>query len=187
MLDPELLLLLLVLRVIFFVALVCLLIWHERRLEARLKGLRDEVRYDIPPSRRAAIEGSILAILRGGAEAGVAFFVSPTMALTAAHNLRAAGRASKRTFVKTAVCIRPAAASGSSVRLVFDVVALEAAVDFAVLRLRAGEPPSPHFLEPPPRGSASAASPGGEKGVFLVTCNIRMAAEAPDAATVGVA
>lgn len=141
------------------------------------------MRYDIPPSRRAAIEGSILAVLRGSAEAGVAFFVSPTTALTAARNLRAGGATSR--FAKTAACVRP---ESGGARLVFDVVALEAALDFAVLRLRAGQPPSPHFLELPAAGGfATTASAPGEKGVFLVTCNIRVAAEAPEAATVGVA
>ncbi len=51
----------------------------------------EEVRYDIPPARRITIEGSIIAVLRDGVEAGVAFFVSPTKALTVAHNLRTPG------------------------------------------------------------------------------------------------
>jgi len=167
---------------LILLALVGLLLRREARLEARLESLREEVRYDIPPARRAAIEGSILAVLRGSSEAGVAFFVSPTTALTAAHNLRAGGAASR--FAKTAACVRP---DSGGARLVFDVVALEAALDFAVLRLRAGQPPSPHFLELPAAGGF--ASTPGDKGVFLVTCNIHVAAEAPEpeAATVGVA
>ena len=164
---------------LILLALVGLLLRREARLEARLESLREEVRYDIPPSRRAAIEGSILALLRGSAEAGVAFFT----ALTAARNLRAGGATSR--FAKTAACVRP---ESGGARLVFDVVALEAALDFAVLRLRAGQPPSPHFLELPAAGGfATTASAPGEKGVFLVTCNIRVAAEAPEAAAVGVA
>ena len=76
---------------------------HEleaRRTRALMDELREEVRYDIPPARRATIEGSILAVLRGAgageAEAGVAFFVSPTTAITVAHNLGVAGVASSR-------------------------------------------------------------------------------------------
>jgi hypothetical protein len=146
---------------------------QEARLHERLDRLSEEVRYDIPPARRATIEASIIAILRKNVEAGVAFFVSPTLALTAAHNL-AAGR------VKFVVCVRPT----DKVRLVFDVAALDAELDVAVLRLRAHERPSRHFLTIPP--AIDPAAPG-EKGVFLVTCNIRMATELPDVAAVSVA
>ena len=59
-----------------------------------------------PPARRATIEASILAILRDGVEAGVAFFVSPTMALTVAHNLRVGASA---RHVKGITCVRPSA------------------------------------------------------------------------------
>ena len=59
-----------------------------------------------PPARRATIEASILAIQRDGVEAGVAFFVSPTMALTVAHNLRVGASA---RHVKGITCVRPSA------------------------------------------------------------------------------
>jgi hypothetical protein len=52
--------------------LVALLVRQEvesRRAEGQFAELRDEVRYDIPPARRATIEGSILAVLRGAGEA----------------------------------------------------------------------------------------------------------------------
>jgi len=153
---------------------------RARALAERMDELRDEVRYDIPPARRATIEGSILAVLRGAgagqAEAGVAFFVSPTTALTVAHNLSVAG--SSRRHLTRVTCVRP----GDGARFAFDVGALDADLDFAVLRLRAGAP-SAHFLSV----SRSIGVAAGDKGVFLVTCNIRMAAEAPDAAPVGVA
>ena len=148
------------------------------RQRAELLELRDEVRYDIPPARRGKVEGSILAVLRGAdeAEAGVAFFISSTTALTVAHNLLSAG--SRRGHLKKVTCARPS----DGARFTFDVAALDADLDFAVLRLRIGAP-SVHFLTVP-RSIGVAA---GEKGVFLVACNIRMASEAPAVASVGVA
>lgn len=149
------------------------------RQRAELSELRDEVRYDIPPARRAMIEGSILAVLRGAgeAEAGVAFFISPTTALTVAHNLLSAP-GSRRSHLQRVACARPS----DGARFTFDVAALDADLDFAVLRLHVGAP-SVHFLTV----SRNIGVAAGEKGVFLVTCNIRMAAEAPDAASIGVA
>lgn len=148
---------------------------------ALVAELRDEVRYDIPPARRATIEGSILAVLRGAgaaeAEAGVAFFVSSTAALTVARNLVSA-QGSRRSHLQKVTCVRPS----DGARFTFDVAALDADLDFAVLRLRVGAP-SAHFLSV----SRGIGVEAGEKGVFLVTCNIRMATEAPDAASVGVA
>lgn len=151
----------------------------SRTTLALIAELRDEVRYDIPPARRTTIEGSILAVLRGAAEteAGVAFFVSSTTALTVAHNLLSAS-GPRRGHLKVVTCVRPS----DGARYTFDVAALDADLDFAVLRLRAGAP-SAHFLTV----SRSIGVAAGEKGVFLVTCNIRMAAEAPDAGSVGVA
>ena len=72
---------------------------------------------------------------RGEAEAGVAFFVSPTTALTVAHNLQvdAAGGSARRHLTRV-TCVRP----GDDARFSFEVVALDADLDFAVLRLRAG-------------------------------------------------
>lgn len=64
----------------------------------------------------------------------------------------------------------------------FDVAALNAALDVAVLRLTSGQRPSPHFLAVPRSIEAST-----ESSLFLVTCNLRMAAEAPDVTSVGVA
>ncbi len=52
---------------------------RERRLEERIERVErgvEEVRYDIPPAQRINIEGSIIAVLCGGVEAGVAFFAS---------------------------------------------------------------------------------------------------------------
>jgi hypothetical protein len=120
------------------------------------------------------IEGSILAVLRGAgeAEAGAAFFISPTTALTAAHNLLCAP-GSRRRHPQRVVCARPS----DGARFTFDVAALDADLDFAVLRLRVGAP-SPHFLSV----SRNVGGAAGDKGVFLVTCNIRVAAEMPAAA-----
>jgi hypothetical protein len=179
----------------FFVALIfALLVVLLARQELELRraralaqdtrdlvtAIRDEVRYDIPPARRTTIEGSILAVLRGAgeAEAGVAFFVSPTAALTVAHNLLLSESGSRRSHLKNVVCVRPS----DGARFTFEVAALDADLDFAVLRLRVGAP-SAHFLTV----SRSIGVAAGDKGVFLVTCNIRMAAEVPDAASVGVA
>jgi hypothetical protein len=148
---------------------------------ALVTELSDEVRYDIPPARRATIEGSILAVLRGAgeAEAGAAFFISSTAALTAARNLLLAS-GSRRGHLKKVTCVRPS----DGARFTFDVAALDADLDFAVLRLCVGAP-SAHFLTV----SRSIGVAAGDKGVFLVTCNIRMAAEVPDddVASVGVA
>ena len=147
-----------------------------RRLEARLDVLQEEIRYDIPPRIRKVIEGSILAVRRRGTEiGGVAFFVSPTRALTVAHNLSLPN--DRHQHVVT--CVR----TSDGVRLVFDVLHCDASLDFAVLELHVGYPASPHFL----RVSRSITQAAGDKGTFLVTCNIRMAAEAPDVTSLGVA
>ena len=108
------------------------------------------------------------------AEAGVAFFISSTAALTVAHNLISASG----SRLKKVTCVRPS----DGARFTFDVRVLDADLDFAVLRLRTGIP-SAQFLTV----SRSTGVAAGDKGVFLVTCNIRMAAEAPDAASIGVA
>jgi S1-C subfamily serine protease len=155
---------------------------ESQRLAALVANLRDEVRYDIPPARRVTIEGSILAVLRSdgkkkAAAAGVAFFISATAALTVAHNLPNTS-GSRRRPLQMVTCVRPS----DGARFTFDVVALDADLDFAVLRLRVGAP-SANFLTV----SRSISVTAGEKGVFLVTCNIRMAAEAPDVSSVGVA
>lgn len=115
-------------------------------------------------------------MVRGGVEeAGVAFFISPARALTAARNLRAPSGRHQRV----ATCVR----CSDGVRLTFDVTHCNAALDFAVLELRQGQPPSQHFLTVPREAGVSQ----GERSVFLVTCNIRMAAEVPDVASLGVA
>ena len=163
---------LLLLMIALLVALIILLFFA-------LRELRDEVRYDIPPARRATIEASILAVLRDAdeAEAGVAFFISPTTALTVARNLLSAS-GSRRGHLGEVACARPS----DGARFTFHVAALDADLDFAVLRLRIGVP-SAHFLTVPRRIGIAA----GGKGAFLVACNIRMASAAPDAASVGVA
>ena len=154
---------------------------ESQRLAALVANLRDEVRFDIPPARRVTIEGSILAVLRSdgkkNAAAGVAFFISSTAALTVAHNLPNTS-GSRRRLLQMVTCVRPS----DGARFTFDVVALDADLDFAVLRLRVGAP-SANFLTV----SRSIGVTAGEKGVFLVTCNIRMAAEVPDVASAGVA
>ena len=142
-----------------------------------LRRLAEEFRHDIPPSQRARIEGSILAVVRGTTEAGVAFFISPTIALTAAHNLGVSGSTTRH--VKTIVCIR----AEDRTRFAFVVAGLDAKLDVALLKLRVGERPSTHFLTVP---SSIGVAPG-DRGMFLVTCNIRMAAEVPEIASVGVA
>jgi hypothetical protein len=126
---------------------------------------------------RARIDGSILAVVRGGRAVGVAFFVSPTAALTAAHNLELG--VPRKKHAKGVSCFR---AEGGE-RLSFAVVALNVELDVAVLRLSHGQRVSAHFLTVP-RDIGEAAN---ESGLFFVTCNIRMAAEVPDAASVGVA
>ena len=150
---------------------------RARRRSEALRSLTEELRHEIPPAQRARIEGSILAVVRGKVEAGVAFFVSPTTALTAAHNLGVGGSTTR--LVKTVTCVR----AEDRARFVFAVAALDAKLDIAVLRLRAGERSSAHFLTVP----RSIGVAPGDKGMFLVTCNIRMAAEAPDIASVGIA
>lgn len=137
------------------------------RLRQDVQGLTDEVRYEISPTQRARIEGSFLAVLRNGKPVGVAFFVSPRTAITAAHNL-GAGTAAKH--VKTVTCFR--AESGE--RFFFAVAALDAKLDVAVLRLSGGQRTSAHFLTIP--RSIVEASNG--RGLFFVSINIRSAAEA---------
>jgi hypothetical protein len=150
---------------------------REARLRQELRGLTEEVRYEMTPAQRARIEGSILAVVRGGGNAvGVAFFVSSTTALTAAHNL-ALGKAARH--VKAVTCFR---AEGGE-RFLFVVAALDAALGVAVLRLSHGHRGSAHFLTVP----RSIDEASNESGLFFVTCNICMAAEAPDAMTLGVA
>jgi hypothetical protein len=79
---------------------------EEIREEMReeIRNLTDEVRYEMTPTQRARIEGSILAILSVGKAVGVAFFVSPTTALTVAHNLAHRGKGIK--YLKTVTCVR---------------------------------------------------------------------------------
>jgi len=148
----------------------------EAQLRQELQGLTEEVRYEISPTQRARIEGSILAVLRDGKPVGVAFFVSPSTALTVAHNLEVQTTAK---HVKTVTCFR--AESGE--RFVFAVAALDAKLDVAVLRLSRGQRTSAFFLTIP----RSIVEASNESGLFFVTCNIRMADEAPDATSLGVA
>jgi hypothetical protein len=145
-------------------------------LDGRMSQIQEEVRYDIPPARRITIENAILIVLRGrrkgmGQEAGVAFFVSPTTALTVAHNLPKGAR--------TVVCVR----NTDKARFVFNITHSEKELDFAVLQLAPDQPAVQHFLTIPEHVNTVA----GEKGIVLVTCNIRPAKEAPEATTVGVA
>ena len=149
---------------------------REETLEA-LRCFAEELRHDIPPRQRSRIEGSILAVVRGKADAGVAFFISPTTALTAAHNLGVSGSTTRH--VKTVTCVR---AEGRA-RFSFVVAALDAKLDVAVLRLCTGERPSVHYLTVP----SSIDMAPGDRGMFLVTCNIRMAKEVSEIASVGVA
>jgi hypothetical protein len=135
----------------------------------------ERARYYIPPAQRAAIEGSILAVLGSGVEPGVAFFVSPTKALTAAHHLQAFGS----RHLRVVTCVR----TSDSARLTFDVLHCDTALGCAVLQLRQGQPPSQHFLTVP-RAIGVAE---GERDLFLVACNIRMAAGALQVASVGIA
>ena len=165
-----------VLLVILLGVLVVLLL----QLREGQSRLRDEVRYDIPPSLRARITGSIVAIVRGSSETGVAFFISPRVALTVAHNLLLAS--SPTSVMRRVNCVRPGVRpSIGEATFAFDVVAHDTKLDFAVLRLRAGERASAHYL---PVHSAEDAL--GDNSVFLVTCNIRLAHEAPDITCVSV-
>lgn len=165
--------------VVFLLGLVLL---ELRRLTSRVERVEDEVRYDIPPSRRQTIEGSILTVMRSsgagaGAKAepaGVAFFVSGTCALTAWHTL------TLKRGRKQVTCVR----ASDRKTFEFDVVASDDALDIAVLRLRPDQPASTAFLTVPAHG---APPPAGDKGTFLVTCNIAMADEAPDVNSVGIA
>jgi hypothetical protein len=137
--------------------------------EERLTRLTEEVRYDIPPARRAVIKRSIVTILRGGSEMGVAFFISPTVAITVAHNLLLA---SKAGLLRRVICVHP---NDKEKRVfTFDVVAFDIALDFAVLRLQMNERPSAHHLT-----LRAANEAEGHNGVvFFVTCNILLAKEA---------
>jgi len=180
-----------VLMALFAVALLFLFYRLERlareaREEARaaredtletLRCFAEELRHEIPPKQRSRIEGSILAVLRGKKEAGVAFFISPTTALTAAHNLGVSGSTTRH--VKTVTCVR----AEDRVRCTFVVAALDAKLDCAVLRLCSGERPSVHYLTVP----RSIDVAPGDRGMFLVACNIRMAKELPEISSVGVA
>lgn len=145
-------------------------------IEGEIARVKDDIRYDILPSRRAAIKGSIVAILRNHKEVGVAFFISPTMALTAAHNLLA--RPTGTSLVSSVLCQRP---DGDGEAFTFDVAAHDTSLDFAVLRLRKDERPSQHYL--PPQNWNEVQD---DKGMFLVTCNIRLALEASDITRVSV-
>jgi hypothetical protein len=76
----------------------------REEMREEIRNLTDEVRYEMTPTQRARIEGSIVAILSGGKAVGVAFFVSPTTALTVAHNLALRGKGVK--YLKTVTCVR---------------------------------------------------------------------------------
>ena len=104
-----------------------------------LEQLADEVRFDIPPSRRAAIKRPIIAIMRGRSEVGAAFFISPRVAITVAHNLLS----TNTSLIKTVTCAHP---DGDRRAYELDVVAYDIALDFAVLRLQAHARPSTHHL-----------------------------------------
>jgi hypothetical protein len=117
-----------------------------------------------------------VAILRNRKEVGVAFFISPTMALTAAHNQVA--RPGGTSLVSSVVCQRP---DGGREAFTFDVAAHDTSLDFAVLRLQKGERPSQHYLPPHKLDEVQ-----DDKGVFLVTCNIRLALEASGTTRVSV-
>jgi hypothetical protein len=153
---------------------------HARDLRAlaeRHARLAEEARYEMTPAQRARIDGSILAVVRGGRAVGAAFFVSPTAALTAARNLELG--APRATHATTVSCAR---AEGGE-RLAFDVAALDAELGVAVLVLARGQRASAHFLTVPrDLGAAAHAS-----GLFFVTCGLDAAADARDAAALGVA
>jgi len=149
----------------------------REEMREEIRNLTDEVRYEMTPTQRARIEGSILAILSGKKAVGVAFFVSPTTALTVAHNLALRGKGIK--YLKTVTCVR----TESGERFSFVVAALDEKLDVAVLRLVSGQRESAHFLTIP--NSIVEASNG--TGLFFITCNIRMATEAPDATSLGIA
>jgi hypothetical protein len=146
------------------------------RLEEEMTRLKEDIRYDIPPSRRTLIKGSIVVILRNRRKVGVAFFISPTVALTAAHNLTA--RAGASALVSTVVCQRP---DGDKEALTFDVAAHDTLLDFAVLRLQKTERPSRHYLPIHNLNDEEV-----HKGVFFATCHISEALEAIDNTCVSV-
>jgi hypothetical protein len=150
----------------------------REEMREEIRSLTDEVRYEMTPTQRARIEGSILAILSSGKKAvGVAFFVSPTTALTVAHNLALRGKGVK--YLKTVTCAR----TESGERFSFVVVALDEKLDVAVLRLVSGQRESAHFLTIP--NSIVEASNG--TGLFFITCNIRMTTKATDAISFNIA
>jgi hypothetical protein len=159
------------------VVTVGFLMFRARRVHQRLARLEQQNRYEIPPARRLAIENSILAIMyRDGKHdrcAGVAFFVSPTVAITVEHALN------KRA--KRVTCVRPA----DNARLVFEVLSRNPELDFAVLRLVSGQPVSPHHL-PIPRRVELNGDPGlKDDDVFLVSCNISTAEGIPGVKSLG--
>lgn len=146
-----------------------------RRTNDALRRIEEEVRYEIPPSRRKVIEGSILTVMRRvgtkSEPCGVAFFVSATCALTAAHTLE--------DGLKRVTCVLPS----NRGKLEFDVVARDGMLDFAVLKLRPGHPVSSSFLKMPSPGDPPAS---GEVSVFLVTCHFAMTAEATNVNALGI-
>jgi hypothetical protein len=181
--DPVLVVLLLVLILLLAANVVYLrrvdqhVIQVDKRVvqvDKRVGKVEEDLRYEIPPTQRVIIDHSILAMhnVKGGG-VGVAFFVTPTMALTADHALPFKGHRSHVT------CVR----NKDGKHFVFKVVKRDPGLDFAVLRLIYGQEESAYHLTIPSHVEEVA----GEKGLFLVTCNLSMAKEAPDVTSVGVA
>lgn len=148
---------------------------HVVAVDERLAVIGKEVRYEIPPSMRRRIERSILGVERRGVVVGVAFFISPSVALTVAHNLTPAHTVYCERFESHASDATEGDGGGGE-RLHFDVAHRDKILDFAVLRLRAGQSLARGYLSLP---ASDAPLPVGEKGIFLVTCNLRTAAKVP--------
>lgn len=140
-----------------------------RSTKEALRSIKEDLRYDIPPSRRANIKGSIVVIIRDQKKVGVAFFITPTVALTAAHNLTICAGS---TLVKTVVCQRP---NGARKICNFDVAAYDLSLDIAVLHLRKAETPSLHFIP-----IINLEEDQDDKGLFLATCHIHSERETSD-------
>ena len=145
------------------------------RVDERVERVMQEVRYEILPDIRKRIELSILVLRRTGESVGIAFFVSPTIAVTVARTLL---KKEKRV-----ICVQ--ASLTEQVTHKFDVVARDDVLGFAVLELASDEQPVADYLSLPSRPVDDCA----RQRLFLFTCHISisMAQKRPEVISVGIA
>jgi hypothetical protein len=124
-------------------------------------------------SQQKVETGALFYIIGGGAPMFCGFFVSPRIALTVNHSPMfntAAGRAASSTILGCCPTLLPPRA------LEFELVSTDAAFDFSVLRLKAGQEDAPAFFDIPSYG---AVVTGVDLGLVTMSIGSGAALEAP--------